>query len=113
MTGLAAGSLNRRVRIERAAITDDNAGGEASRSWSDIGGAWVSAVPVAGKEALLAGTLRASQGWRIEMRPRDVTIMDRLKPAWLAADVRLAIQSVADPDGMGQRIVLFCETTPV
>lgn len=109
---LRAGQLNRRVDIERFLSVDDGHGGQ-ERGWQRIGGAWVAATPIGGKESLQAQSLQQSQNWRIEMRPRDVTAEDRLMPIkWrgIAAGRALNIRSVSDPDGERDRIILLCDT---
>ena len=106
---LAAGDLNRRVTIERYTAADDNQGGQVW-TWEEIAQPWVKATPVAFKEGLINGTLRTTQSWRIEMRRRDITNKDRLRATWLSGNQVLGIQSVADPDGRRESLVLFCET---
>lgn len=102
-----AGQRNRLVTIERLTDVDDGQGGQ-ERSWAAIGSEWVNAVPVGGTEALVAGTMQASQPWRIEMlwRP-DLTTADRLTASWLPAGVAIAIESASDPDGTGRSLVIF------
>jgi SPP1 family predicted phage head-tail adaptor len=106
---LAAGDLNRRVTVERYTATVDDQGGQVW-SWEILADIWVKATPVASKEGLINGTLRTTQGWRIEMRRRDITNKDRLRATWLSGNQVLGIQSVADPDGRRESLVLFCET---
>ena len=102
-----AGNLNRRVVIERRAEVPDDTGGQEF-VWEEDGGAWVKATPVAGKEALLGGTLAQSQPWRLETRFRtDITARDRLAASWLPAGHRIAIESVADMDGRRESIVIW------
>lgn len=103
-----AGMLNRRVTIERLTTVPNGQGGQV-RSWRAAGMASVKATPIAGKEALVAGGLRASQPWRIEMRYRaDISTADRLTASWLPSGWAMAIQSLADPDGKRRSLVLFC-----
>lgn len=100
------GLLNRKISFERAADSADGSGA-TTRTWSSFGEAMAEATPVGSKEALVAGTLRAAQGWRFQMRFReDVTIIDRID---MAGD-KFAIQSVVDPDGRRQMLVIFAET---
>lgn len=90
-----AGKLNKLVTIQRVTLTPDGQGGYTER-WDDIGTAKVNAVPVAGKEGLVAGTLQASQPWRFKMRYRaDLSTADRMKAAWLPGKI-LTLQSVAE-----------------
>jgi len=106
---LAAGDLNRRIVIERKTDVSDGSGGY-DRDWTTLATVWAKATPIAGKESIVAGTLRSSQPWRIEIRRRDVTVEDRISASWLPAGKVLEIQSVADPDGKRESLVLFCET---
>lgn len=106
------GEMNRLVTIQRASDADNNAGGRV-RSWSTLRKAWVSAMPVAGKESIVAGTLQAAQPWRIEMHFQDVTTEDRIVAGWLPENKALRILSVSDPDGRRETVLLFCETEPL
>jgi SPP1 family predicted phage head-tail adaptor len=106
---LAAGDLNRSVTIQRYTSTTDTQGGQVW-TWADLASTFVKATPVASKEGLINGTLRTTQGWRIEMRRRDITNKDRMRATWLSGNQVLGIQSVADPDGRRESLVLFCET---
>ena len=91
-----AGKLNRLVTIQRVTLVPNGSGGFTEK-WQDVGTAKVRAVPVAGKEGLVAGTLQASQPWRIDMRYReDLSTADQLRAAWLPGKI-LTLQSVADP----------------
>ena len=104
-----AGERNRLVVIERASDTPDGKGGTV-REWVPLRQAWVNATPVAGKEALVAGTLRSEQPWRIEMLfTRDLTVKDRIN----MNGQPYTIQSLADPDGARRCLVLFCVTEQV
>jgi len=102
---LAAGDLNRRVTIERYLDVANEAGG-FTRHWSKLRDAWVKATPVGGKEAIVAGTLQARQPWRIEMRRGSIRTEDRVR----MGAALLQILSIADPDGRGEALLLFCET---
>jgi len=104
---LHAADLNRRATIERRRLIDDDSGGQ-EEEWSTVAEVWCKATPIAGKEALVAGTLHDAQGWRVEMRWRDgLTAADRLAATWLPDRHRISIESVADPDGMRTRLVIF------
>ena len=104
-----AGERNRLVTIERYSDSEDGAGGIV-REWVPLRRAWVNATPVAGKEALVAGTLRSEQPWRIEMLfTRDLTVKDRIN----MNGQPYTIQSLADPDGARRCLVLFCVTEQV
>lgn len=106
---LAAGALNRRITIQRKTDVPDGSGGY-DRAWADLTTVWAKATPVAGKEALVAGTLRSSQPWRVEIRWLDVKVDERITASWLPSGKHLEIQSVSDPDGRRESLVLFCET---
>jgi head-tail adaptor len=103
---LSTGSLNRRIIIEREIDTPNGQGG-FDRTWGIIRHSWAQATPVAGKEALLNGTLRAIQPWRLEVRYNaDLTVKDRIRMDC----IMLGIQSIADLDGKRRSQVLFCQT---
>jgi SPP1 family predicted phage head-tail adaptor len=109
---LRAGDLNRRVRIDRRVETPDGQGGTEA-SWQPLATRWAKATPVAGREALVNGTLRASQPWKILLRRTDVTVEDRIVMLGPNGnDVVLGIQSVADPDGRREALELFCASEP-
>lgn len=102
-----AGQRNRLVTIERLTDADNGQGGQI-RTWSPIGEEWVNAVPVGGTASLIAGTLQQQQPWRIEMLWRsDLTPQDRLTASWLPQGMAIAIDSVADPDGLERDLVIF------
>lgn len=102
-----AGQRNRLVSIERLTDGDDGQGGQ-ERSWAEIGQALVNAVPVGGVESLVAGTMQQAQPWRIEMPWRsDITVQDRLTATWLPEGFAIAIESVNDPDGRAQGLLIF------
>lgn len=108
MSRLAAGSLNRRVTIERKTEVANGAGG-FDRSWSTVTTVWAKATPIGGKEAVIAGTLQVRQPWRIEIRFRT----DLLDSAAfrLRLDGRpLNILSASDPDGDRSSLLIFAET---
>jgi SPP1 family predicted phage head-tail adaptor len=91
-----AGKLNRLVTIQRATRAPDGAGG-FTEEWKDIGKTKVRALPIAGKEGIEAGTLQATQPWRLDMRYRDdLSTADRMTATWLPGK-KLELQSVADP----------------
>lgn len=105
----AAGARNRPVRIERLATpVDDGQGGLVDR-WEVIWRGFAKATPVAGKEALVAGTLRDAQPWRIEILRTDVTTADRIAADWLAPGFVIDIQSIGDMTGTGRDLVIFGE----
>lgn len=108
-----AGKLNRWVTLQRAVNTPDGSGGYI-QAWRDISRIKVSATPVAGKEGLEAGTLRATQPWRIQMRFRaDIETEDRMKADWLPGR-KLELQSIADPGEPrpGCWLVIFATAVP-
>lgn len=89
------GKLNRWVTIQRVTLTPDGSGGYTEK-WDDIAKVKVNATPIAGKEALVGGTLQASQPWRFEMRYReDLSTADRMIAKWLPGKI-ISLQSVAD-----------------
>lgn len=102
------GQRNRRMSVQRASEVSDGQGG-LTTSWATIWTGLVKANPVAGKEALVAGTLRDVQPWRIEMLTCDVTTADRMVADWLPAGFVIDVQSVADLDGRGRSLVVFGE----
>lgn len=109
---LKASDLNRYVTIERATDSGDDQGGQA-RSWASIGNAFVKASPTGGSEALVAGVEQATQSWRIEMWwLAGLTEKDRFTASWLPAGHAIALSSVADPDGMRERLVCFGTSGP-
>lgn len=73
--GLAAGSLNRLVRIQRAEQRE-NPANEPDPQWVDVGRAWASIKHTSGLKAVLAGAdtpvVRAS----IRLRYRRDIVMD-------------------------------------
>jgi len=104
---LRSRDLNRLVSIERVTATDNQAGGQ-TEVWAEIGRAYVKATPIAGKEALVAGILQTQQPWRVEMRFRaDLTTLDRFAASWLPAGFRLTLESVTDPDGSRDRLLIL------
>lgn len=103
--------LNRRVTLQAPVDVDDGQGGK-TRSWKKIGQAWVEASPIAGKEGIVAGTLSATQPWRVVMRFRsDVTTANRMIADWAPGRI-ITIQSCQDPDGRREQLLLFCEAVP-
>lgn len=103
---LSTAAMNRRITIERESDTPNGQGG-FDRTWCVLRNAWAKADPVAGKEALLNGTLRSIQPWRLELRYNaDLTVKDRIRMDCLV----LGIQSIADVDGKRRSQVLFCQT---
>lgn len=112
IVAVPAGRLNRKVRIERQLEVPDGHGGQ-NRAWTVIGTIAAGATPIGGKEGLQANSLQLSQGWRVEIRPRDITADDRLWPVrWLGfpPEKRLNIRAVDDPEGRGEHLVLLCDT---
>lgn len=107
MSGLKAGDLNRRVEWQRAADLADGSGG-FTRSWSPVKKLWAKAMPIGGKEALIAGTLQAVQNWRVEIRwRRDApTTHDR----FVLNGRPLNIQSIEDVTGARISLVALCTT---
>lgn len=103
----SASRFNRFFTFERSADFGDGVGGQ-EENWRQIGEGWAEATLIGGKEALLAGTLRTSQGWRLETWFRDdVTMEDRIAGDWLPKFHRINIESIADPDGRRERIVIL------
>lgn len=105
---IGAGVRNRAVRIERSTLVDDGQGGKET-VWNVIWRGFAKATPVAGKEALVAGTLRNAQPWRLEILNTDVTVADRIQMDRLPAGFVIDIQSVADLYGNGRSLVIFGE----
>jgi SPP1 family predicted phage head-tail adaptor len=105
MAGIPRGELNRTVRFERKTTTEDGHGGQTT-TWGLLRRQRVKAGPIGGKEALTAGTLQASQGWRLEMDVAQVTTEDRA----IMDGVTLNIRSVVDPTGRRERLILLCDT---
>lgn len=104
--GLQAGRLRERVTIEAGAHTDDTTGG-FDDAWTTLAEVWAEVRPTGGRERLEAGSMRGTQGWRVTIRHRtDVTVLHRLD--WRGT--KMDIQSVADPDGRREQLVLFCES---
>lgn len=78
MSGLDAGRLNKRVRIEAKGTTDNGQGGR-SVSWSLVKVVSAEVIGLSGDEALKANVLRAVLQWRVTIRRRDdVTTQHRL-----------------------------------
>ncbi len=103
---LKAGDLRDRVTLQAGAHTDDGVGGR-TESWTTVGTLYAQVLPTGGRERLEAGSMRGVQGWRVTLRYRSgVTVAHRL----LWNGTPLDIQSVADPDGKRERLVLFCES---
>jgi len=105
---IGAGARNRRAMIQRESLTSDGQGGQTA-SWAEVWRGRVKATPVAGKEALVAGTLRNEQPWRIEMLKRDVRLGDRIvaQGGWLPSGFVIDIESASDVEGDNQTIVIF------
>lgn len=108
-----SGDYNRLVSIERVTEVPDGSGGQVEE-WVEIAQAWCRANMTGASESLQAGTLQAAQNWRVEMRARgdiELTSRDRLAAVtgtgWLPPTHRIAISSVADPDGRGEKWVIF------
>ena len=74
---MAAGELQRRVRIDRAIDTQDEAG-DAVRTWSVFAPRlWAGIAPLRGTEGLVDGAIRADMATRIRLRyARALTILD-------------------------------------
>lgn len=103
---IGAGKRNVLIDIERASDVADGAGGFV-RSWGQIARAWAKATPTGGKEALIAGTLQASQSWRVELLwRRDISTSDR----FVLNGRPLNIQSIEDVDGTRATLVALCST---
>lgn len=96
------------MTIERMVDPPDGSGGQ-TEYWEAIGSAWVRAVPAGGSEALVAGSMQASQPWRIETRfGLDVTERDRIAADWLPSPRhRISIESVYDPDGGRRDLIIL------
>ena len=114
MAALHVSELNRQVDVQVAASADDSHGAE-EQTWSTVlEGVWVAGTPVGGKEALLAGSLQQQQNWRIVVRPRVIGSATHrlLTRRWIEHPdgTVLNIRSVADPDGLRERLVLLCDT---
>lgn len=104
--GLSATSLNRRVDIRRAVVSDDGSGGQIS-TWTTIGTVWAEAISQNGREAVIAGALQGVAAWRITVRwQSDIRVTDQLR-----LDGRdLNIRTAEDPNGRRERIVIFADT---
>lgn len=78
---MQAGELNRRVTIQRAAITKDAVGGEI-QTWATYATFWASLTPVSADEKTRADELAAAQVNRFKVRwsslSADVGPKDRL-----------------------------------
>lgn len=73
--GIAAGSLNRRVRIQRAE-QQDNPANERDLRWVDVGYAWASIKHTSGLKAVLAGAETPVVRASIRLRYRRDIVMD-------------------------------------
>jgi SPP1 family predicted phage head-tail adaptor len=102
-----AGALRDRVGWQRASDVADGAGGY-TRSWAAVRPLWAKVTPTGGKEGLVAGTLLASQNWRVEIRwrPDRPTTGDRFVHNGRA----LNILSIEDPTGTRETLVALCST---
>ena len=67
MTGLDAGTLDRRVVIQRATITRD-AMGEQVETWGALATVWASATPVRDGERFADGEVRSLITMRFQVR---------------------------------------------
>ena len=83
---LAAGSLNRRITIERRAAGVDSRG-QASGAWEPVATVWAMEMPRSARQFAAAGQMQAelSMAWRIRYRT-DVTaamrVVDDLGQPW-------------------------------
>lgn len=69
MTGLAAGSLNRRITLQAPVVTRDAYGG-AVTTWSDVATVWAAVIPMRGRELFAAQQVVALAEIKIRMRYR-------------------------------------------
>lgn len=108
MAGLAAGSLDKRIRIERP-IADTSFKGAGSGSWQEVKEVWASvqdALPSRG-ERMADGINLAARPARVRMRYRtDVTADMRfllLRKKGGVVEVLRVMQIVAGPAELGTR----------
>ncbi len=103
----STGKFNRKVTIQSSSDAANGSGGY-TQTWSTVTDVMAFATPIGGSEGLTAGTLQSSQGWRIRMRYRSLSVTNRL----LMEGKQLNIVSVEDPTGQGREIVVFAEFQP-
>jgi SPP1 family predicted phage head-tail adaptor len=90
--GIAAGRLRERVTIEAFAGVADGLGGQTD-AWQRVATVWADVLPLAGREAMVAGAMTGIEPYRVELRRRaGLTPQHRL--SWRGR--QLNIRSVFD-----------------
>jgi SPP1 family predicted phage head-tail adaptor len=102
---MRAGQLNRRVQLQRQALTTDSEG-RASGTWSTLATAWAAIEPLQGREALLAAQAQTTLSHRVRIRYRPgVTARMRLVYGARVFD----IQAVTNTAEARRELVLDCQ----
>lgn len=111
-TGLAAGPLRHRVRLQEPVVQVDALSGEpVITDWTDRGYAWASIESLSGREWLLSAEFRAGVATRIRMRWRDdITEQWRVIHSRKTGDTTYNIDAVLPRyDGMSE-LHLMCSS---
>jgi SPP1 family predicted phage head-tail adaptor len=66
--GLAAGNLDRRIRLERFTFTTDEGSGEQVKTWATLATVWASKRDVSDGERLRSAEVAAEIGTRFQIR---------------------------------------------
>jgi SPP1 family predicted phage head-tail adaptor len=98
------GKLRHRVTIEQKSAAPDGGGGGAE-TWSALATVWAALETLEGAEVVRAEQVASETRFRLRIRHRsDVSAAMRVV---LGTRV-LGIESVADQDGRGRFLTLFC-----
>lgn len=105
---MRAGSLTKRIIIERLAATKD-AFGQADEAWTEIASRRASVEPMTGAEYIAANSENAKVTTKITIRLDDVvsvvTSRDRIQSDGVIYDIK----SVINPLKRGEYIEMICE----
>jgi SPP1 family predicted phage head-tail adaptor len=102
---MRAGTLNRRVQLQRP-VTDVDAEGRTGDVWTAVATVWATVEPLQGREALLAAQAQTTLTHRVRIRYRTgVTARMRLVYGARIFD----IQSVIDTGEARRELVLDCQ----
>ncbi len=109
---IAAGSLNKRVRIEVPDMIDNDRGGRkpnpATGGWKEVATVWAEVIALRGEEATRNSVERSVQLWKVTIRMRrDVTTACRL--VWDKMGIHMDIKSAA-PNAEGDGLLMTCES---